>query len=442
MKNWIKQNQFLVVIVCVSFLASLFYSFFYQILPMVDAKAYHAIAVNIVEGNGFRESSVGDILYDRSIQRAGPAYEYFLAGLYWIFGIHYEVVWVAQAFLHAISTGLLYGIAKKIFSEKNTQIGLLAATFFGLHPDLIEISAMIMTETFYLFLTILTVYFFVRLFEKNDWFNTSALAISLALGILARPPLILFIPIIIFFFVIKKSWVNIILFMVLLMSCLTPWTVRNYQIYEQFIPTTLIGEYNLWVGNTLQADGGQLAGGYNPFDEHAAKYGYVGIHEAASGAFKEFITNHPGRFLELCLIRTVRYLSLIRPMGFWFYQSGVPQLIFVALSGLAIAGLFVLGLTGLIKMYQSKDERLQYLVALAATAPLLLLATVVQSRYRFQIYPFLALGAGYAIMCFVKTKRFWCDKSFVFSLSFLSLMTIVDGLFSVSIIWERIKNFF
>ena len=34
---------------------------------------------------------------------------------------------------------------------------------------------------------------------------------------------------------------------------------------------------------------------------------------------------------------------------------------------------------------------------LTLTEPILLLVTVVQSRYRFQIYPFLALFGGYAI---------------------------------------------
>lgn len=435
-----KINLKLVLLIGLIFLTSLTYSFGYKIRPAVDAKAYQAIAVNIVSGNGFRESVAGDIVFDRSIQRAGPAYEYFLAGLYSVFGIHYEVVWIVQAILHALSAWFLYKISILIFTEKGETIGLIAAVIYGFHPDLIEASAMLLTETLYLFLTVLTVYFFVKVYQERAWFWTSALAIVLALGILARPPLILLVPIICFLYFTRKQWVNQILFICLFLLCLTPWSIRNYQIYDQVILTTLIGEYNIWVGNTMLADGGQLSGGYNPFDEYVAKYGFLTVHTASSQAFKSFLIEHPGRFVELSLIRTVRYFSLIRPMGFWFYQTGWPQLIFVTLSGFSIAGLFTFGLAGLIRMQQAKNPLFNYFIALVVTAPLLLLPTVVQSRYRFQIYPFFAIAAGYFLSSWLKNKSWYKDRAWLISVLFFGAITLIDILLSAEVVIDRLKT--
>ena len=163
-------------------------------------------------------------------------------------------------------------------------------------------------------------YLFVRVYEEPDLlFFASLLGTFTAIGILSRPPILLFIPIIFIFYFIKKKYIPLVVFLVTCFLLLVPWTVRNYQIYNQFIPTTLIGEYNIWVGNTLKADGGQLGGGYNPFNEHVESEGFMTIRVAARDAFKTFLIEEPLQFIKLTAIRTVRFFSLIRPMGFWFW---------------------------------------------------------------------------------------------------------------------------
>ena len=74
---FLRQNKILILIVAGSFLASLAYSFHFQIRPAVDARAYDVIAQNIARGFGFREEPQKDILHDYAIARVGPLYEYF-----------------------------------------------------------------------------------------------------------------------------------------------------------------------------------------------------------------------------------------------------------------------------------------------------------------------------------------------------------------------------
>lgn len=393
-----RTSECLYAVLVLSLALSVGYAFYHRITPAVDARAYDAIALNILSGQGFLEISGQNPQFDPAIIRAGPGYEYFLAGLYRIFGHHYSYVWLFQAILHAATAWLVYLICRQIFDRGGKKIGLLAAALVGFSPDLIEISAMLMTETLYIFLLTLTLYVFVHLTQLRSGYRpvSAGLGVLTGVSILNRPTAGLFALIISFYFGLEKKYKSLLLFLILLFLTLLPWAVRNYRIYRQIIPTTLIGEYNLWLNNTLTSRGGQFSDEkYNPLNEYAKTYGYSALPAKANSEFKNFLSEHPLSFLKLSLLRTVRYFSLIRPMGFWFYQSGWPQAIFVVSSAFYIAVLFVIGFSGMWLSLKSPNRLLFYLTAFAATSPLTLIPVVVQSRYRFQIYPMLAIFGGY-----------------------------------------------
>lgn len=437
-----KKINLVYVVVVLSFLLSIFYSFWHHIPPVVDAKAYDNIAVNLVNGFGFKEDPNKTFQFDTAIVRAGPAYEFFLAGLYKIFGHRYEIVWLVQAVLHAGAAWLLYLISKNIFSQRGEVAGLIAAALFGLHPDLIEISAMLMTETLYLFLVILTIWLFIKIYQTpTDKYLSVYLGLILGLAILSRPPVLLFIPIIAVFYILNRRYQEGVICGIVLFLVLLPWTIRNYIIFHQFILTTLIGQYNLWVGNTLLSDGGQISGGFNALITYTEAHGFFDLKNKAGQEFWLFVINYPLVFLKLCMVRFIRFFSLIRPMGFWFYQNGWPQLLFVVSSALAIVVLFVSGFTGILLAKKERYTLFNYLILLALTSPLVLIPTVVQSRYRFQIYPFLALFGGYFL-----SKLFNLDsckavkKQFLFVFLFFILISLADILINLPFILDRIAS--
>ncbi len=447
--NWIKlkkvfsflRKHLLAIILVLSFLASVFYSFVYQIRPVIDAQAYDKIAVNLLAGNGFKEEATKSYEFDYAIVRAGPAYEFFLAGIYVVFGHYYEMVWILQALLHTISVYLIFLSCREIFKEKGDIIGLIAAALFGLHPDLIEISAMLMTETLYLFLLVLIIWLFIKLYQKPERTCYSVfLSFVIGLTILSRPPIILFVPIIFVFYILNKKYKQCALFSLVFILTLLPWVIRNYLIYHQFILTTLIGEYNLWVGNTLLANGGQISGGYNPLTTYVDIYSFFSLKQKASQEFFLFITNYPLVFIKLCFLRIIRYFSLIRPMGFWFYQTGLSQLLFVASSAVSIIILFVSGFSGMILSLLEKNKPMRYLIAFAVTSPLVLIPTVVQSRYRFQIYPFLAIFGGYVLVALF-TKRIIVKKILIMVGMALIIVSLVDAVYFWPTVVARLRSF-
>lgn len=436
---WFSIKKQLIVIVLLSFLVPVVYSFVYRIAPVVDSRAYDQIGKNLAEGFGYRENRSKNYESDTAIVRAGPAYEFFLAGIYKVFGHRYEAVWATQALLHALTAWLLFLIARRIFTSE--KAGLLAALLFGLHPDLIEISAMLMTETVYLFFITLVVFVFVGVCRSKNGLGCQSIILGTVAGlaVLTRPTVILFLLPILFFYIFKKEFRSGGVFLFVFIAVLAPWAIRNYLIYHQFILTTLTGSFNLWIGNTLASQGGQISGGFNPFDEYVRLQGFGGIKEKASQEFLFFVLNYPVVFIKLSLLRIIRFFSLIRPMGFWFYQSGAKQLVFILSSLVWGAIFFISGYSGSIALWRERKALLNYFIVFALLAPLPLIFTVVQSRYRFQMYPFLAIFGGYFISKLLEDVKY--KKYLRIAAAVLLIISLLDAAYFLPLIKERLNLF-
>lgn len=451
--NISRQKKILFIILFFSFVTSLVYSFYFQIKPQVDARAYDTIAWNLVKGNGYRENLEVDILHDYAIARVGPLYEYLLAGIYTVFGHHYEPVWILQAFLHALTAYFIFATALLVFkdSDKRETIGLWAAALIAFYPDLVEISAMLMIETLYLFLMCLMLHCFFRVVnylptakntdKKSQSLWLAVLAIVSGLAILARPPIIFFIPIILFYLYKKGGKAHTLLYIFFFSLVFIPWTVRNYYTYDAFMPLGAAGSYNLWIGNHEGANGEQE----QPQEalDFIASHKIQDLQEESAYQFKSFIIKHPVEFAGLTLRRVNKYVSVVRPMGFWFYQTGLSQFIFLCLSAASSFILFVFGLAGMIKSVRLKNSNLYYLLAFTVMTPLIIWITVVETRYRFQIYPLLAIFAGFFIVSLRTEKsQIWSNKILWLSMLLIFLNGMIDLFLSFDRLKERLGWFF
>src|SRR3989344_5708525 len=110
----IKRHKLITGIIFVGLLVTLSYAFYFQVHVSVDAKAYDSIAWSLVQGTGYTETT--SPIPNSSIGRLGPAYEFFLAFWYLLFGHQVWIIWVVQSFLHAGSGLLIYLIIRKLGS--------------------------------------------------------------------------------------------------------------------------------------------------------------------------------------------------------------------------------------------------------------------------------------------------------------------------------------
>lgn len=438
--KFLKEERVIILICLAVFIASAAYAFFFRIQPSVDARTYDVVAMNIVEGKGFRFNLDVPVSLDDVITYQGPLYQYFLAGIYKIFGHYYEAIWIIQALLRALSALMLFLICVRIFTSSNNSklfflgfgknerlMGWFAAALFGFYPDLIEIGAMLMTETLSIFSMILVVYIFIRHFNQINFTGTFLLGFCVGITILVRSTVGIFLPVFMFYFWRRRAYAHLFLFLLLVIVIMTPWTVRNYLVYHQLIPTMANFGYNLWVGNH---EGGDGEGAVMPeYDTVIKQYGIIGANYYAISKFKSFVSDHPFTYAKLTVLRTLKYFSFIRPMGFWFYQRGISQLIFVASSVLASVILFTFGFAGIFTIFKKERENKQviYLITFAFLTCLSIVPILIETRYRLSIYPFMAIFAGFFIARFIilgKEYFKYLIAAFI-PLFFLSVINIV-----------------
>ncbi|MCF7835747.1 MAG: hypothetical protein K9M15_01360 [Candidatus Marinimicrobia bacterium] len=455
--DYIKKEKIIFLICFFVFVASLSYAFYFKIQPAVDSAAYDTIAMSILGGNGYKaDGPEVPLEIDGAIAYQGPVYPFFLAGVYGIFGHHYEVVWIIQAFLRALTALFLFLICVKIFGDpskamqldgqEGRKMGWFAASFFGFYPDLIEIGSMLMSETLFIFLTTLFVYIFLFFYKKASCWNTISLAFVFGLIMLVRSSVGLFLPVLLFCFYRKKAWKFLVLFMFIFGVVMTPWAVRNYVVYDKFIPTMANFGFNPWVGNHEGADG---EGGNMPeLHQAIADLGPVDANEYAAGQFKSFIKAHPFEYVRLTLTRLVKYFSFIRPLGFWFYQHGWSQMVFVASSAMASIVLFIFGFAGIFSVIspagrgkKEKREELLYLIAFTFLTCLSIIPFLIETRYRLPVYPFMAIFAGIFVYRFIISRKEYL-KYLLISAGVLFLNSALNILMEYNKIIDKINQIF
>lgn len=421
-------------------IASGVYSFYYHDRPRVDAKAYDRIAQNLAEGYGYIEhrANADHPEQDDAIVRLGPGYQFFLAGIYKIFGHQIWAVWIIHALLRGASVILLFLITKKLFPDSDV-IPLAASFLFGFSPDLIVVNGLLLTETLFLFLLILSVYTTLTALEgERVRLRIVALAgIFWSLCILTRPVALLPLLLICVLFIWRRQWKEVTIFLLGAILLIAPWSVFMSLRYDTFILTTTAGGLDIWVGNNPQA-----AGGFTKTPEIQAvrdNLHSVAFTRLALQKYKEFLVQDPLSFLELQWRKTSIYFSLMRPTGFWVHLAAYPwdRLVTLLASGLWTAGLFVGGIAGAFLVLREKwnSSAIRLLFGFAILQPLAVIPLIVETRYRYALFPFLAIFAAY----WFYTRPFrW--KALKVALGILIIFTAYDAWYNWIEIMSKVKQ--
>lgn len=386
--NTIKGHKLIAGIIFVGLLVTLAYAFYFQVRVAVDAKAYDSIAWSLVQGTGYTETT--SPIINSSIGRSGPGYEFFLAFWYFLFGHRLWVIWIVQSLMHAGSAFLIYLIIKKLLVDSRKELfASLGAGFYIFFIDLLEFPAMILTETLYMFLIILGVYISINLWERATFKRTAGVALLFTLAILIRPQAALLLVIIFGFLIWKRLYRHVLVLILVSVVLMTPWTVRNYLMFHKFIPAGVQLGYNLWVGNSPNAKNVGEMVATEEIDQYTEKYGYFAANDHGIQEVENLALHQPLTFLGLQLTKTSIYFSAARPEAFWFHLQGLSQLVTVVLSGSFAYVLFIFGLAGFWLIIKKKDVISRMFILFTLAAPAGVIWIIVETRYRFQFYPFM-----------------------------------------------------
>lgn len=199
-----------------------------------DAKEYIQIAKNLLDGNGFSMSEITPFVPDGL---RTPIFPIFLVGILLFFKNLYFVSLI-QILLFAFSSIIIYRLGREMIG---TGASLVALIFLALEPSMAYWNSMFLTESLFLFLLILGLYFFIKFYKDGSLFSIFVSASFLGFATLTRPAAqgLWFIFLMFILFLIKKIGIrrvlySLIIFIVTFIIVVSPWLIRNKVLFNTY----------------------------------------------------------------------------------------------------------------------------------------------------------------------------------------------------------------
>jgi len=241
-----------------------------------DGVGYHLTAVRLLETGKFAYGGYGELKPNAYVT---PGYPLFLAGMYSIFGANangLKAVAYTQAVLSVATLFLMFLLAQRLLGYK---AGILAIILAAIYPPFTWANSYILTEVVFTFFLMCFVFLMVLgLREKKAWiFFLSGLALGVASIIRPTPaPYIAVVFVLIFANnrpIKPKLFVSAAVLIVGFLLIMSPWWLRNFELYHRFVP--------------LSTEGG------NPFltGVHPRVQGYLETFNSLPSAADEFQQN-------------------------------------------------------------------------------------------------------------------------------------------------------
>lgn len=404
--NLDREASFLLLIFLLALVLRLLFNIFIVGLdtpPINDATQYDAIGYNLSKGNGFMLDEPMPGISSKTTSYRAPLLPFLLAGIYVIFGHSYPAAKIMLSILGAFTCIVIYFIGKHTFDRK---VGFLSALISCIYPFFIYYTGYLLSETPFVMLVCMFTLSLIIANEKGTYRYFIMAGILLGFACLCRPTMLIIPPFILLWLVIisrngildsLKRFVVIILIMI---STIAPWTIRNYKIHHHFVPVTTIAlGSSLWQGN-------------NPLATGKVNYGYVTSRhefgtfesEVDDGRFYQnlaisYMKDHPKRIFKLAGRKFVEFWKVTSP-NVLFRQN----LISIFSYGI-ILFLFCIGVFLSIKQWQKPI----LLILMIIYYTLIHMIFPVTVRYRLPIEPFLIVFAAYG---FLQSINFFNEKTF------------------------------
>jgi hypothetical protein len=170
------------------------------------------------------------------------------------------VRWI-QCGLGALTAGIYFLFARRAFRHRGvaTVAGLLCA----LHPFWIISTAAIDDGVVITFLVGLALWLGARVGDEGGAFGSLLYGLTLAGAALVRAALLPFALVAMSWVLLRsrrlaRGWLYALLAFLGFANGLAPWTVRNFQVFNEPVPIVDSTHLHLWIGNNPHADGSPL----------------------------------------------------------------------------------------------------------------------------------------------------------------------------------------
>lgn len=381
------------------------------VLPGIhDQLSYDALARSLLDGRGysFTKNWYPFTPADTPTAHWSFIYPLYLAGIYAVTGYHPLVARLVQGVVGgALICFLVYLIGRRVVNE---DTGLVGAGLAAVYGYFIYYNVALMTETFFMILVLLTLYLSMELKEKPTLAGWVLLGLALGMASLLRQTILLFVPFLILwlFWELKKDgilWWYFTIPIIIIILLITPWTLRNYSVYHQFLLLNSNAGYALFASNNPN-----LGTNWSndevvvPVPKELAGQNEAELDRALTRRGIEFILSDPNRYLLLSLDKTLEY--------FWFWPSATSSRI-SNLNRVLSFGLYLPFMLLGLCLSLSRWRNFVILYLFASIHTLIHLLSWPAPRYRLTVDAVFMVFAALALIELAKQLKSWRRRNLV-----------------------------
>jgi 4-amino-4-deoxy-L-arabinose transferase-like glycosyltransferase len=252
-----------IIIIVLALIVRLIFIFSFSDLKKDYYWEYGEIAKNIIHGNGYslfhfngnalehKYTPDADIL---SSAYMPPGYVAFLLPFMAVndLAVRNILILLIQTLISIGSICLIYKFTKKYFSDISALIAILIVSFL---PEFIYSVTSYTPTVIYHLLVILLILLFKDYNDNPQKMKLLLIGIIASALIYFRSEFLLAIILFLIPFLIRRKFIPASIILSVIFFLMLPWAVRNYQVFNEFIPLTTSGGLNFYRGNNAEGLG-------------------------------------------------------------------------------------------------------------------------------------------------------------------------------------------
>ncbi len=305
---------------------------------------------------------------------------------------------IFQALLQALSMYLLFLIGRRVFNSKAALFGCILNSLYIAEY---YTNTVILTETLFKFLFLLLIYISLYAIEEKKILHYTIGGIIWGLGCLVRPTIALYPGVILIMWIIKKySLKDMIKFTIITTLAfsvvMSSWWIRNYLVFDRFIPLTLSSGNPFLQGTYVNYD---QSIDYTPY-EVGKTVVETNENEIKAGLYrlKTYAVKEPLKYAQWYTIGKSWHL-----WNYPFYWKEIFGVSFVS-AGIFHYLVLLLAIVESIRMFIKRNRRFLFIFATVILFNLMYLPFFIMSRYSYPIMPLVCIVAGHGIFGFIRRR--------------------------------------
>lgn len=337
----------------------------------IDGMDYHNHALSLLHGQGY--PAHGSLPFVRP-----PLYPVLLSYLYFLFP--HDSYLTARIFNAVLDTAALFVAYKLVLLIwNNLAAANLSSVIYAINPLYIFFTVRVRVEALFILLSVTGIYLLIKEYKAGFPRMVNIFFTGLIFGLLCLcrsngTVLLVLVPLWLLlcnFKNIKRAVAVICLFVLGFVVVISPWTIRNYYRYGEFIPITDGLGYNIWVSNTDIKLQDLRARTYEEYIESDKQF-WLRTSEIEKTIQDKSLRERDAHYFQLGTnyiknnFSTWVWLTILKFVEFWSPAARFDMQGWKAVLTLPFGLLMYFGLFFYLKSYFSRDfdKRIWFLIAI------------------------------------------------------------------------------